>query len=110
MAEPGQMVIVVVTHEIKPDMEADAARRIDDNGREMAAAPGYLFRYRMSPPDNPRKMVTVTAWRRPADFDHWLEIKKGLPPTPGLSASRLYEGSSREVYLVDAADAGPPAT
>lgn len=98
------MIIVVVTHDINPGKATDAARRIDDNGAAMSQLPGYLFRYRMSPPDNPQRLVTITAWRDPSDFDHWNARKAELPNDPGLSGKILYAKVAREVFEVDHAD------
>lgn len=98
------MIIVVVTHDANPGKAADAARRIDDNGAAMAQLPGYLFRYRMSPPDDQQRLVTITAWRDQNDFDRWNARKSELPSDPNLSGKMLYAKVTREVFQVDHSD------
>lgn len=95
------MIIVVVSHQVKPGMGPDAIRRIDENGVQMARMPGYAFRYRMSPESEPLKIVTVTGWRALADFEHWNAIKKTLPEPAELSGDRLYAAATREIFRVD---------
>ena len=55
------MIIVIVHHWCKPDTVDAALRRVDENGDSSAAAPGFLFRYRLHRPEEPLRLSTVNA-------------------------------------------------
>lgn len=97
------MLIVTVVHHCKPTMIGVAEERIDHNGDQMAAVPGFLFRYRTVSTSDPLTIGTFTGWDDEAAYDRWLKVKANLPetgPSPYLSAKN-------EQYRVVRWHAGP---
>jgi heme-degrading monooxygenase HmoA len=56
------MFVVISHHWCKPNMEDAARTRIDQSGVAMESAPGFLYRYRIEPPQDPTQILTMTAW------------------------------------------------
>jgi len=65
------MIIVTMTHFVRPGQIAQARRRIRSITEQMAAQPGLVFRHVGGPPGEPDQIVTVTAWQSKAHLDAW---------------------------------------
>lgn len=100
------MIIVTITHHIREGSLDTARRRISDNGTEMAAQPGFVFRHTGSPADAPLTVLTVTAWASRGDMDNWEAAKKARSSGADGGAS-VYERVERMV--VDVFDQRPAA-
>ncbi|MSP88259.1 MAG: hypothetical protein EXQ92_05525 [Alphaproteobacteria bacterium] len=74
------MLVLTVRHHINPGQFEAAYKRIVGNTDAMADIPGLLFRHTGTPPDSKAEIVTVTAWRSPADRAIWDERRKASPP------------------------------
>jgi heme-degrading monooxygenase HmoA len=70
------MIVVIVHHWCKPDAAGAALKRVDDNGDSSAAAPGFLFRYRLHHPAEPLRLSTVSAWTSVEAYKTWDDEKR----------------------------------
>lgn len=101
------MIIVTISHHIRDGSLDTALQRISDNGTEMAAQPGFVFRHTGSPADAPLTVVTVTAWASRGDMDTWDALKKARSAGADAGAS-VYERVERLVIDVfDRRDSAP---
>jgi heme-degrading monooxygenase HmoA len=92
------MIVVIVHHWCKPDMVDAARRRVDENGDSSAAAPGFLFRYRLARPDEPLRMSTVTAWTSAEAYRQWKDERNKYDAAAG--AVSPYERAVNEIFEV----------
>ena len=56
------MIVVISHHWCKQGMENVARERIDQSGVSMESAPGFVFRYRIEPSQDPTQVSTMTVW------------------------------------------------
>ena len=92
------MIIVVVHHWCKPDLVDAARRRVDENGDLAAAAPGFLFRYRLERPEEPLRISTVSAWTTREAYRAATEVKNAKDKAANLESP--YERALNEVFEV----------
>jgi heme-degrading monooxygenase HmoA len=98
------MILAIVNHYCKPAMVEKAARRMDENGAAMAAAPGFRFRYRMISTENPNKMSSVTAWESREAYDNYLEARRQGPRGADFAGESPYERIDTEFHTVEQAE------
>jgi len=92
------MIIVIVHHWCKPDAVDAALRRVDENGDSAAAAPGFLFRYRLARPEEPLRLSTVNAWTSRAAYKAWDDAKRARDKANGVPSP--YERVLNEIFEV----------
>lgn len=97
------MVVILVHHDCKPGMLDAAVLRLDANGDRMATFPGFLFRYRVTSPERPNRLSTLTGWRALEDHEHWLRVRRSGDPGPVFTGENPYENTITEVLNVDRA-------
>ncbi len=95
------MVVILVHHDCKPGEMDRAALRLDANGDRMATFPGFLFRHRLSWPDRPHRLSTMTGWRGREDYEHWLQVRRSGDPGPAFAGENPYENTITDVLNVD---------
>jgi len=100
------MIIVTISHYIREGALETALKRIGDNGAEMAAQPGFIFRHTGELAGEPLTVVTVTGWATRTDMDNWDALRKARTPATDAGAS-VYERVERMV--IDVFDQRPPA-
>ena len=98
------MIIAIVHHWCKPDKVDVAREHIDHNGARMAKAPGFLFRYRIEPPEDPMKVSTVTAWVDEAALKTYRAANPGGDPN---DPNRPFARIESENFVVRSAYGDP---
>jgi heme-degrading monooxygenase HmoA len=84
------MIVVIVHHWCKPNMEAAARERIDQSGNVMESAPGFLYRYRIEPPSDPSLVSTMTTWADETSYRSYRAARKAPDPAdPTVPYARI---------------------
>jgi heme-degrading monooxygenase HmoA len=92
------VIIVIVHHWCKPDAVDAALRRVDENGDSSAAAPGFLFRYRLHRPEESLRLSTVTAWTSREAYKTWDDQKRARDKANNVVSP--YEKVLNEIFEV----------
>ena len=91
------MFVRIVHHWCKPG-QVQAGREFMDNvGRSTAAAPGFVYRYRLEDRGDPNLLTTMTVWR---DADAFAAFQAGRKPSDHADPSNPFERVSTQLFDV----------
>mgnify|MGYP001327276762 CR=1 FL=1 len=93
------MIIVTITHHVRDGLIEAARRRIGENTVQMSRQPGFVFRHTGTPPGEPRRIVTLTAWASETDMARWDAAKRAS--AAGESGASVYERVERSIVEID---------
>src|SRR5688572_25710547 len=85
------MIISIVHHYCKPGMLELANLRLDSAGEDMAASPGFVYRYQMVSNDDAQKLTAITAWETLEAMETNAAQRQGAAPageSPWISIER----------------------
>ncbi len=100
------MIVVIVHHWCKPNMEDTARVRIDRSGKAMESAPGFQYRYRIETAQDTTQISTMTAW---TDEQSYRAFRAGRPPASANDPSVPYDRVVAEVFTVKNTHGHAPA-
>jgi heme-degrading monooxygenase HmoA len=97
------MVIVIVSHIVRPGAEEAARHRLEANAERMMRQPGILFRH-TGRGAGEGELVTVTGWASPEYRAAWDRVRAAEPP-PGEMGDVYASWSVTDVKIFDARSA-----
>ena len=99
------MFVRVVHHWCKAGRVQDGREHMDKVGQSTAAAPGFVFRFRMESPDDPSLLTTMTVWR---DRTAFTDFQAGRKPSSHEDPANPFERMESQTFDVTGM-AGDPA-
>lgn len=91
------MLVRIVRHWCKPGQIEAGRAHMDRVGDETAAAPGFLYRYRLECKDEPNLLTTFTVWRDQEALDAFAKTR---PASVHSDPTRPFERTASEVYVI----------
>lgn len=99
------MFVRIVHHWAKPGQTEAGRQFIDDNGGHMTEYAGFIYRYRLEPPEGPKFITTLTAWDSEESYQKYKAAQTPYSQVPHYP----FERTEHQEFVVQSRTGGAPA-